>query len=286
MTVLGAIEAGGTKFVCAVSDNALNIIERVSIPTTVPEETMEEVVRFFKQYDVDSFGIGSFGPIDVSTNSETYGYITSTPKPGWNQFDFVGYMKQAFNKPIYWTTDVNAAAYGEYKLGAARGIPSSMYLTIGTGVGGGAVINGEIFNGYSHPEMGHIKVQRHPDDNKKGACPYHGDCLEGLASGSAIEKRFGQKGTDLPETHEAWEFTAYYLAQALMNYSLILSPERIILGGGVMKQAHLLPMIQEKLEELMAGYMVLPPMSEYVQTPGLKDNAGITGCLLLAHKSI
>ena len=284
MTLLGAIEAGGTKFVCAVSDNALNIIERVSIPTTVPEETMEAVVDFFGKYDVASFGIGSFGPIDVNPASETYGYITSTPKPGWNQFDFVGHLKKAFGKPIYWTTDVNAAAYGEYKLGASRDIPNSLYLTIGTGVGGGAVINGEVFNGYSHPEMGHIKVQRHPEDTGEGSCPYHGDCLEGLASGSAIEKRFGKKGIDLPKDHKAWEFTAYYLAQALMNYSLVLSPERIILGGGVMKQAHLLPMIQAKLEELMAGYLALPPMVEYVQTPGLEDNAGITGCLLLAQK--
>lgn len=284
MTLLGAIEAGGTKFVCAVSDQALNIIERISIPTTVPEETMPLVIDFFKQYDVDAFGIGSFGPIDVNPASETYGYITSTPKPGWGQFDFVGYMKEAFNKPVFWTTDVNAAAYGEYQLGAARQIENMMYLTIGTGVGGGAVIDGKIFNGYSHPEMGHIKVERHPDDHLDGTCPYHGDCLEGLASGSAIEKRFGKKGIELPDSHDAWKFTAYYLAQALMNYSLILSPERIILGGGVMKQPHLLPMIQEQLETLMADYLSLPPMEEYVQTPGLEDDAGITGCLLLARE--
>lgn len=286
MTILGAIEAGGTKFVCAVSDDQLNIIERISIPTTVPEETMQHVKDFFDKYQVDSFGIGSFGPINVNEDSETYGYITSTPKPGWNNYNFVGFMNESFNKPIYWTTDVNAAAYGEYKLGAAKGIKNSIYLTIGTGVGGGAVINGEVFNGYSHPEMGHIKVQRHPDDSFKGSCPYHDDCLEGMASGSSIEKRTGQKGSDLPPSHEVWKFASYYLAQAVMNYSLILAPERIILGGGVMKQDHMVTLVQEKVTTLLNGYLSLPDMEDYLQTPGLGDNAGITGCLLLAKELI
>lgn len=284
MTMLGAIEAGGTKFVCAVSDDQLNIIERISIPTTVPEETMQKVKEFFDQYQVDSFGVGSFGPIDVNKDSDTYGFITSTPKPGWSNYDFVGFMKEVFNKPIYWTTDVNEAAYGEYKLGAAKGINNCLYLTVGTGVGGGAVINGEVFNGYNHPEMGHIKIQRHPNDHFKGSCPYHDDCLEGMASGSAIEKRSGQKGADLLPTHEAWEFASYYLAQAVMNYSLILSPERIILGGGVMKQNHMLALVQQKVTELLNGYLDLPDMNDYLKTPGLGDNAGITGCLLLAKE--
>lgn len=282
MTLLGAIEAGGTKFVCAVSDLELNIIERISIPTTVPEETMSQVTEFFKKYDVDSFGIGSFGPIDVNENSSTYGYITSTPKPSWGHFDFVGYMRETFDRPIYWTTDVNTAAYGEYKLGASQGTQSSIYLTVGTGVGGGAVINGEVYNGFSHPEMGHIMLKHHPEDNFEGSCPYHKDCLEGLASGTAIGNRAGKKANELEADDEAWALAAYYLAQALMNYSLVLAPERIILGGGVMKQAQMLRLIKEQLNVLLNGYLSLPDMDDYIQTPALGDNAGVTGCLLLA----
>ncbi|XJS11089.1 ROK family protein [Aerococcaceae bacterium WGS1372] len=282
MTLLAAIEAGGTKFVCAVSDEELNIIERISIPTTVPEETMEAVRDFFKQYDVEAFGIGSFGPIDVNEASATYGYITSTPKPSWGNYDFVGFIKENFGKPIYWTTDVNAAAYGEYKLGASQGTQSSLYLTVGTGVGGGAVINGEVYNGFSHPEMGHILLKRHPEDYYQGSCPYHQDCLEGLASGTAIGQRAGVKANELEVDDPSWEYASYYLAQALMNYSLVLAPERIIVGGGVMKQEHMLERIQKQLAELLNGYLNLPEMELYVQTPQLGDNAGITGCLLLA----
>lgn len=283
MTLLGAIEAGGTKFVCAVSDLDLNIIDRISIPTTVPEETMAAVREFFQQYEeIASFGIGSFGPIDVNESSPTYGYITSTPKPSWGNYDFVGFMKEAFDKPIYWTTDVNAAAYGEYQLGASQGTQSSIYLTVGTGVGGGAVIHGEVYNGFSHPEMGHILLKRHPEDHFEGSCPYHNDCLEGLASGTAIGNRAGIKANELDANDPSWEYASYYLAQALMNYSLVLAPERIIIGGGAMKQERMLGLIQQQLAELLNGYLNLPKMEDYVQLPQLGDNAGITGCLLLA----
>ncbi len=280
--MFGAIEAGGTKFVCAVSDENFTIKERVSIPTTTPEETMTEVFSFFDQYELTAIGIGSFGPIDVNKESDTYGYITSTPKTSWKFYDFLGSVKNRYSVPIGWTTDVNAAALGEIKLGAAKGLKSCVYLTVGTGIGGGAVINGELLEGYGHPEMGHIPVRLHPNETYKGTCPYHGDCLEGIAAGPAIEGRFGKKGHLLADQEEVWEMEAYYLAQALMNYTLILSPERIVLGGGVMKQKQLYPLVRQKFAELINDYVQVPDLEQYIVAPGLEDNAGILGSLLLA----
>lgn len=278
----GAIEAGGTKFVCAISDETFAIKERVSIPTTTPEETMKEVFAFFDHYALTAMGIGSFGPIDVNPDSTTYGYITTTPKTAWQNYDFVGAIKKRYAIPVGWTTDVNAAALGEIKQGAAAGLNSCVYLTVGTGIGGGAVVNGELLEGYGHPEMGHLLVQMHPEDTFEGSCPYHGNCLEGLASGPAVEKRYGKKGHLLSEQANVWDIEAFYLAQALMNYTLVLSPERIIIGGGIMKQAQLYPLIREKFAALMNGYVNLPDLEQYIVAPGLEDNAGITGCLLLA----
>ena len=278
----GAIEAGGTKFVCAVSDKQLEIKERVSIPTTTPEETLKQVFDFFDQYTLTSIGIGSFGPIDVNEKSATYGYVTSTPKTAWKNFDFLGSVKQRYGIPVAWTTDVNAAAYGELKKGSAQGMESCLYLTVGTGIGGGAVVDGKVLSGLGHPEMGHLLVRMHPDDDFDGVCPYHGNCLEGVAAGPAIEKRYGKKGHELAEDKKVWEIEAFYLAQALVNYTLILSPEKIVLGGGVMKQTQLLSMIKEQFTQLMAGYVATPSLDEYIVTPELEDNAGITGCLLMA----
>lgn len=278
----GAIEAGGTKFVCAVSDEAFAIKDRISIPTTTPEETMKKVFSFFDQYPTDAIGIGSFGPIDINPKSETYGYITTTPKTAWKNFDFVGSIKSRYAVPVGWTTDVNAAALGEIKLGAAESLDSCVYLTVGTGIGGGAIVNGQILEGYGHPEMGHLPVRLHPNDTFVGNCPYHGNCLEGVASGPAVEKRHGKKAHLLSEEKAVWEMEAYYLAQALMNYTLILSPERIILGGGIMKQEQLYSLIREKFGVLMNEYVSLPHLEDYIVAPGLGDNAGITGCLLLA----
>ncbi|WP_407371232.1 ROK family protein [Carnobacterium sp.] len=278
----GAIEAGGTKFVCAISDEQLEIKERISIPTTTPEETLKQVFDFFDQYTLTSIGIGSFGPIDVNEKSATYGYVTSTPKTAWKNFDFLGAVKQRYDIPVAWTTDVNAAAYGELKKGSAQGTESCLYLTVGTGIGGGAVVDGKVLSGFGHPEMGHLLVSMHPDDYFEGVCPYHGNCLEGVAAGPAIEKRYGKKGHELAEDKKVWEIEAFYLAQALVNYTLILSPEKIILGGGVMKQTQLLAMIKEQFTQLMAGYVATPSLDEYIVTPELEDNAGITGCLLMA----
>ncbi|MBM7571657.1 ROK family protein [Aquibacillus albus] len=281
----GAIEAGGTKFVCAVSNDKFEIVERVSIPTTIPEETMEEVYKFFDAYSLTSIGIGSFGPIDVNKDSDTYGFVTTTPKKGWNYFDFLGSIKERYQVPVAWTTDVNAAAFGEYKKGSAQGSNSCLYLTVGTGIGGGAVVDGNILEGFGHPEMGHLLIRKHPEDNYKGACPYHEGCLEGLASGPAIEGRYNKKGHELASEDKVWEIQAYYLAQALVDYTLILRSEKIILGGGVMKQKQLFPLIREAFSKQMNNYVETPELSQYIVDPGLGDDAGITGCLLLAGEA-
>lgn len=281
----GAIEAGGTKFVCAVSDEKLNIVERVSIKTTVSEETMDLVFKFFDKFELKSIGVGSFGPIDVNKKSKTYGYITNTPKKGWANYDFVGAIKEKYNIPVGWTTDVNAAALGELKKGAAENLDSCLYLTVGTGIGGGAVVNGKLLEGYGHPEMGHILVRKHKNDTYEGNCPFHKNCLEGVAAGPAIEARWGKKGDELACQNEVWEMEAYYIAQGLMTYTLTLSPERIVLGGGVMKQRQLFPLIRKELEKLMANYVSMPNLDEYIVPPALGDNAGITGCLLLAMQT-
>ena len=283
----GAIEAGGTKFVCAVADEDLNILERVSIKTTVPAETMAEVFAFFEKHQVEAIGIASFGPIDVNRNSKTYGYITNTPKPGWKNYDFLGEMKKRFAVPYAWTTDVNGAAYGELKRGAASGKDSCVYLTVGTGIGGGVVINGKVIEGYGHPEIGHIVMRRHPKDHYEGHCPFHKDCLEGLAAGPAIEARQGGiKAYDIPKDDQAWEIVAYYLAQACVDLTLTLSPEKIIFGGGVSKQVQLFPMIRESFAKQLNDYVQTPPLEDYIVHVDLGDDAGITGCLLLAKEAV
>jgi len=282
----GSIEAGGTKFVCAIGDSNFNIIKRVSFPTKTPDETLSQVFDFFDRHQLVAIGIGSFGPIDVNPASATYGYVTTTPKPHWGNYDFLGAVKNHYKIPISWTTDVNAAALGEQGLGAAQGLNSCLYLTVGTGIGGGAVVQDELLSGYSHPEMGHIIVRPHPKDNFAGVCPFHGNCLEGLASGIAIEERFGVKADQLDKDHIAWEFEAHYIAQAVMSYALILSPERVILGGGVMNQDHLFPIIREELNQLMAGYVELPNLEDYIVAPALGNNAATIGCFILARNLV
>jgi fructokinase len=284
--MLGAIEAGGTKFVCAVGDEKGNLMERIQISTTVPEETMPKVESFFKKYPIKAIGIGSFGPIDVNKESPKYGYITSTPKTTWRDFPFVQSMKAAFDLPIGFTTDVNAAVLGEATFGAAKGLDSCLYITVGTGIGAGAMVQGKLLQGLSHPEMGHILVRKHSNDPYKGKCPYHSDCLEGLASGPAIEERWGEKAENFAAREEVWDMVGYYLAQALMQYVLILSPKKIILGGGVMKQKQVFFSIYHYLPKLLNGYVSLPEISDYIVSPGLGDDAGITGALILARQAL
>ncbi|KAF1303178.1 MULTISPECIES: ROK family protein [Enterococcus] len=282
----GGIEAGGTKFVCAVADENQKIIEKVSIPTTTPEETFEQVFHFFDHYSLEAMGIGSFGPIGIDESKENYGFVLATPKKGWANYDFLGTMKKRYDIPFAWTTDVNAAAFGELKQGAAQGKDSCIYLTVGTGIGAGVVLNGEIFQGIAHPEMGHIRIKRHPQDDYEGTCPYHKDCLEGLAAGPSLEARTGIKGQDLPKDHPVWDIQAYYIAQALMNYALTLAPEVIILGGGVMNQDHLLQNIRRQFVEQMAGYMETPAPEEYIVRWGMPNESGIIGSLLLAKEAM
>ncbi|MCY7814103.1 ROK family protein [Bacillus haynesii] len=279
----GAIEAGGTKFVCAVGTENGEIIDRLTIPTETPEETIGKLTDFFSKYQLTSMGVGSFGPISVAKDKEDYGYITNTPKLAWKGYPFIPELEKRLGIPVSFTTDVNAAALGELTKGAAQGLESCLYITVGTGIGAGAIVGGRLVQSTLHPEMGHLLIRRHPQDMFEGICPYHKDCLEGMASGPALEKRWGKKGKDLAENEEVWELEADYLAQALMQYILILCPEKIIMGGGVMKQQQLFPLIRKKLAEYMNGYVDLPDLEGYIVPPGLGDDQGITGALALAH---
>ncbi|WP_263497726.1 ROK family protein [Rossellomorea vietnamensis] len=285
--IIGAIEAGGTKFVCGIGNERGEILERVTIPTTTPGETLKQVVKFFEDKNIEKLGVGSFGPIDLNPESEGYGSITSTPKPHWSHFNLIGALKKHFFIPIEFDTDVNAAAFGESIWGAAKGLDSCLYITVGTGIGVGALTEGKLVHGLTHPEMGHILVRRHPDDPYEGGCPYHGDCLEGLASGPAIETRWGKKAVELVDTPQVWEMEAYYLAQAIAHYILILSPKKVILGGGVMNQEHLFPLIREQVVNILGGYVqhkqILEEIDTYIVPPGLGNNAGLVGALGLAR---
>lgn len=280
--LLGAVEAGGTKFVCAVGSREGKIEKRVQFPTETPEKTMEKVCKFFDRHEVEAIGIGSFGPIDADSKSPTYGYIKDTPKLLWRNYDFLGAMRKHCDVPYVWTTDVNVAAYGEYKLGAGRGMENVCYVTVGTGVGVGYVSHGNLYCGRSNPESGHILLHRFEGDRFEGNCEYHGDCIEGLTSGTAIEKRTGRKAFELPENDSVWKIEAYYLAQACMDYTLTFSPDIIILGGGVMKQEQLFPMIRREFLKLLNGYVIVPDVDKYIVHVKLGDDAGITGSLLAA----
>jgi fructokinase len=280
MALFGGIEAGGTKFVCGVGTGPEDLV-RIEFPTTNPTETLDAAIDFFRhQPPVRSIGIACFGPIDLAPESPTYGYITSTPKTAWRNFDIAGEVKRAFQLPVGFDTDVNGAVLAEVRWGAARGLTDALYLTVGTGIGGGAVVGGQLLHGLTHPEMGHVRI---PHDRQvdpfEGCCPFHGDCLEGLASGKAIETRWGSFGQSLPPTHAAWDLEARYLALGLMNWVCTLSPRRIIMGGGVMRTAGLLTRIRQHLASLLNGYVVAGD----VVTPLLGDNAGVLGALALAQ---
>ena len=252
--ILGALEAGGTKMVMAVGNNEGRIIEKKTIPTETPSIIMPKIIDFFKGMGVDALGIGSFGPIDLDRSSETYGYITTTPKVSWTNYDF-GTLKRALNIPVGFDTDVNAAALGEAIWGCLKGLSTGIYITIGTGIGVGIYVNGGLLHGMLHPEGGHILLNRHPMDSFEGVCPYHRNCFEGLASGPSIEKRWNKKPYELKERPEVWELEAYYIAQGLVNFILTLSPQRIVLGGGVMNQEQLFPLIRKQVAELLNGYI-------------------------------
>ena len=288
----GGIEAGGTKFVCIIASEPENIVERTRIETTTPDETFQKVIQFFKPYTnqekIKSIGIGSFGPLDLNPDSPTYGFITSTPKPHWGNTDFLGTIQRALNIKVTIDTDVNAAALGEFRWGASQGLDPSLYLTIGTGVGGGYIKDGKPLIGLLAPEMGHIRIVHDiKRDPFKGGCPYHGDCFEGLASGPAIEQRFGARGETIHDDNPYWKIEADYIASALCNYILILSPKRIILGGGIMERTFLFPLIRRKVLESLNGYVesetLLKNINEYIVPPGLGNRSGSLGAIALAE---
>lgn len=283
--LLGALEAGGTKMVLAIGNENGEILEQTSIPTETPDITLPKIIDYFKDKDIKALGIGSFGPIDLDKSSKTYGYITSTPKLAWVNCDIVGTLTKHLGVPVGFDTDVNGSALGEATWGSTKGVDSSIYITIGTGVGVGVYQNGKLLHGMLHPEAGHVLLSRHPEDSFTGACPYHSNCFEGLAAGPAIEKRWGKKAYELAPDHKAWEMEAYYIAQALVGYIFTLSPHRIVLGGGVMHQAHLFPMIREQVITLINGYLKTPLLEDidnYIVPAALNDDQGIMGCIKLA----
>ena len=290
MLTFGGIEAGGTKFVCGVGAGNV-ILRRVEFPTTTPDETVRSAIEFFRgamrEYRLAGIGVASFGPIDLNRRSSTYGYITATPKPGWRDFNVVGELERALALPTAFDTDVNGALAGEVQWGAAKGLTDAVYMTVGTGIGGGALSNGALVHGLIHPEMGHIRVPHdRVSDPYEGCCPFHGDCLEGLACGLALERRWGQPPSRIPPGHNAWPLEAEYLAYAVVNLTCLLSPQRIILGGGVMHQPELLPLIRRRVGTLLNGYfphpVILEHVDSYIVAPLLGDNAGLIGALTLA----
>lgn len=287
---IGAIEAGGTKFVCGIGNEYGEIEDTISFPTDQPEVTLGKVISYFKDKQVSAIGIGSFGPIDISPHSSTYGYVTTTPKPGWGNFNFLGTMQQEFSVPFGWDTDVNAAAFGEATWGAAKGLDSCLYYTVGTGVGIGVYSEGRLVHGLVHPEGGHVLTRRHPEDDFVGICPYHGDCLEGMAAGPAIEARWNRKGHELPPDHPAWEIEAFYIAQSIVGAILLMSPQKVILGGGVMQQSQLLPLIRNAVRSNLNGYVsaveILERIDEYIVSPALGQQAGLCGALALGLAAI
>lgn len=290
--LIGALEAGGTKMVCSIGTPKGGVLQRASFPTLSPEATIPQIVDFISKFDVEALGIGSFGPLDLNPASPTYGHITRTPKTEWEGYPLMPELARRLGVPAAIDTDVNAAALAEYTMGAGMGKGSLLYVTVGTGIGGGIIADGQIVHGLVHPELGHmILAPEEGDPMPDGICPFHRHCLEGLASGPAIEKRWGLSAKLMTDDHPAWELEATYLAQMCANAALMLSPEVIVLGGGVMQQAHLFPRIREKTLALLGGYVAsdrLTPegIDGYIVPPALGINSGVTGALLLGARAI
>lgn len=285
---IGALEAGGTKMVCAIGNEKGEIFEKISIPTKTPETTMPEIIQWFKAKKIEALGIGCFGPIDPDKDSPTYGYITSTPKLAWKDYNIVGAFEEQLCCPVGFDTDVNGSALGEVTFGQAKGKKNIVYLTVGTGIGAGVYAEGKLLHGMLHPEAGHILMRRREDDHYEGKCPYHKTCLEGLAAGPAIEERWGKKGIELQDRDEVWDLEAYYLAQALTDYILILAPQLIILGGGVMHQEQLFTRIRSYVKEMLNGYIKtkeLEDIDHYIVPASLHDDQGIMGALELGRRA-
>ncbi|MGI8961613.1 MAG: ROK family protein [Bryobacteraceae bacterium] len=291
--VFGGIEAGGTKFVCGIGSGPEDL-EIAQFPTTSPATTLSNVSTFFREHggsELKAIGIGSFGPVDLNPASPSFGHITSTPKLGWQNYDLAGNIARELGIVVAFDTDVNAAALGEARWGAGRGLPDFIYLTIGTGIGGGALVNGQLVHGLVHAEMGHLRIPHDLlRDPYSGWCPYHGDCLEGLASGPAMEARWGVPARELAPTHPGWALEAHYLALGLVNLAVAFSPQRILLGGGVMQQPHLFGLIRDEFARLLNGYVqhseIIEHLDRYIMPPQLGGRAGVLGSLILAEREL
>ena len=293
-TLYGAVEAGGTKFMCAIGSGPGHILREARIPTTTPDETLTKVAEFFRPAvrdgSISRLGVVCFGPVDLDPASPTFGYITSTPKPGWRNTEVGPRLQRQLGIPVQFDTDVAGAALGEYTWGAGRGCDPTLYVTIGTGIGGGIILNGASVKGLVHPEMGHICI---PHDTARdpfpGSCPFHGDCLEGLAAGPAIQRRLGRLGKDLPDDDPFWPLEAHYIALAAVNFILTLSPRKLILGGGIMQRGFLFDLIRPEVKQLLNGYVqsqvLLDHMDEYIVPPGLGTQSGILGAIALARSA-
>ena len=288
MTVFGGIEAGGSKWECAIGTNPDDVRAAETIRTTAPRETLDRAIAFFeREGPVEAVGIGSFGPIDQKPSSPTWGHITTTPKPGWAHTDVGQEIRRRLSVPVAFDTDVNAAALGEHRWGAGRGLDTFCYITVGTGIGGGGLAGGNLLHGLLHPEFGHMRIPHDFErDPFEGVCPYHGDCWEGLASGRAIEARWGKPAEELEDEPAVWELEAHYLALGLVSVMCVLSPERIVVGGGVARRDTLLPLVQREVLSLMNGYLdstvVREEISDYITPPALGARAGVLGAIALA----
>jgi fructokinase len=289
--LVGAIETGGTKCVCAIGTGPGDLRAIGEFPTAAPAATLDRAVEFFRAHAppaLAAIGIAAFGPLDLDPASATYGSVTTTPKPGWAGIDLVGALRRGLGTPVTIDTDVNAAAVAEGRWGAARGLDAFVYITVGTGIGGGALVDGRPLHGLVHPEMGHIRVPRdRAADPFPGVCPYHGDCLEGLASAHAVAQRWGQAPDALPADHPAWALEAHYLALGVVSVMAILSPRRVVMGGGLLRRPGLLPLVRAKVLDLLNGYVPSPVIGErirdYLVEPALGARAGVLGALALAQ---
>jgi fructokinase len=287
------VETGGSKVLCAVGTGPDDIRAHARIPTGAPRDTLARAVDFFRAQPtpVAAIGLASFGPIDLDPRSPTFGFITTTPKPGWADTDVAGPFRAALGVPVGFDTDVNGAALGEQRWGAGRDVDPFVYVTVGTGLGGGGVVNGRLLHGLVHPEMGHLRLPHdRVADPFPGTCPYHGDCLDGLASGRALRERWGVPAETLPPEHPAWALEAEYLALGLVSIIGVLSPRRIVIGGGVMQHQPLLPRVRRRVVDLLAGYVrareLVDELDTYIVPPMLGAGAGVLGALALAHDAL
>ncbi len=284
----GCIEAGGTKMVCAVLNGEGDVLERVSIPTERPEKTMQAIVEWFGTKECAAFGVAAFGPVDLDPQSATYGHILETTKTEWRFYDLLAPLR-TFGVPIGLDTDVNGACIGEATFGVAKGLSDVLYLTVGTGIGAGILVGGKAIHGMLHPEAGHVSIVRRVGDTQKSICPFHENCVEGLCSGPALKARYGVPATELFDREDVWELEADYLAQALVQYIVTVSPKKIVLGGGVMHQEQLFPLLRRNVKEKLGGYLRTPElvdMENYIVPSSLADNQGILGCLVLAKRAL